>query len=480
MPLLTPSRRSLLTLAGAALLPAPAVRAQRAFPNRPIRLVVAFAPGGNSDTLARLITPKMAAVLGQNIVVDNRGGAGGTLAAGAVASAAADGHTLLFDAASFVVAQFVQRSTPFNYERDFAPVGNVADVPYILAVPANAGVRDLKGFLDKARADREGTSYGTPGVGSPGHLAGALLAHRAGVKLEHIPYRGGSEVARDLAAGTLPAGILTANSLNPVVQGGRAVPIAVTSAQARRHPRRADHRRVRRPRLRHHQLERDLLPQRHAGGRAAPAGGGDRCRDLRPRGAGPLRRHRRGGDGRRARQARRAAGARAGAHPAARPRHRDQPGLTFRSRRGQQASGLGRHLGPSRMATARASATRADSPLPAKRGLRFRRESKPNMADDAKLPHRAQGRRPAPAALDRPGELQPGLPDARHAPAAEASGQAGMAAHPGLLGGEGRIPGDRPDGCGVPVSVRVLEFKAEGAALGLPPGPKLGPGPRRE
>lgn len=231
MLLLTPSRRNLLALAGAALLPAPAVHAQRAFPNRPIRLVVAFAPGGNSDTLARLITPKMAAVLGQSIVVDNRGGAGGTLAAGAVASAPADGHTLLFDAASFVVAQFVQRSTPFNYERDFAPVGIVADVPYILAVPADAGVRDLKGFLDKARADREGTSYGTPGVGSPGHLAGALLAHRAGIKLEHIPYRGGAEVARDLAAGTLPAGILTANSLNPVVQGGRAVPIAVTSAK---------------------------------------------------------------------------------------------------------------------------------------------------------------------------------------------------------------------------------------------------------
>lgn len=231
MPNILPSRRRLLALAGTALLPAPAVQAQRAFPNRPIRLVVAFAAGGNSDTLARLIAPKMAAVLGQNIVVDNRGGAGGTLAAGAVASAPADGHTLLFDAASFVVAQFVHRSTPFNYERDFAPVGMVAEVPYILAVPANAGVRDFQGFLGKARADRDGLSYGTPGVGSPGHLAGALLAHRAGVKLEHVPYRGGSEVARDLAAGTLPAGILTANSLNPIVQGGRAVPIAVTSAK---------------------------------------------------------------------------------------------------------------------------------------------------------------------------------------------------------------------------------------------------------
>src|SRR4051795_9456018 len=99
------SRRTLTTLAGAALLPAPAVQAQGTggFPNRPVRLVVAFAPGGNSDTLARLIQPKMAAVLGQSVVIDNRGGAAGTLAAPAVATAPADGYTLLFDAASFVV-----------------------------------------------------------------------------------------------------------------------------------------------------------------------------------------------------------------------------------------------------------------------------------------------------------------------------------------------------------------------------------------
>jgi tripartite-type tricarboxylate transporter receptor subunit TctC len=227
------SRRTLAALAGAALLRAPAVHAQGTggFPNRPIRLVVAFAPGGNSDTLARLIQPKLAVVLRQSVIIDNRGGAGGTVAAGAVASAPADGHTLLFDAASFVVAQFIHKSTPFNYERDFAPVGMVAEVPYILAVSTGTGIRDLKGFLDKARATRDGMSYGSPGVGSPGHLAGALLAHRAKVTLEHVPYRGGSEVARDLATGTLEAGILSTNSLIPVVESGKARPIAVTSGR---------------------------------------------------------------------------------------------------------------------------------------------------------------------------------------------------------------------------------------------------------
>ncbi|MBD0276242.1 MAG: twin-arginine translocation pathway signal protein, partial [Acetobacteraceae bacterium] len=218
-----------------ALLPTPAIHAQATggFPSRPIRLVVAFAPGGNSDTLARLIQPRMAAVLGQGIVIDNRGGAGGTLAAGAVAAAPADGHTLLFDAASFVVAQFIHRSTPFDYERDFAPVGLVAEVPYVLAVATGTGIRDVKGFLDKARATRDGLSYGSPGVGSPGHLAGVLLAHRAGVRLEHVPYRGGADVARDLAAGRIDACFISHSSLKPVLEAGRGRLVAVTSAGRR-------------------------------------------------------------------------------------------------------------------------------------------------------------------------------------------------------------------------------------------------------
>ena len=225
-------RRSLGALAG-GLLAAPSVRAQAGFPNRPIRVVIAFAAGGNSDTMSRLIQPKLAEFLGQTVVVENRTGAGGALAAGQVFQAPADGHTLLFDAASFIIAQFINRNLPFDYERDFTPVGMVAEVPYILAVPGNSAVRDLKGYLDAARAMPDGMPYGTPGVGNTGHLAGALLAHRAGVKMEHIPYRGGAEVARDLAGGTLPSGYLSANSLQPVMEGGRARPIAMTSGQRR-------------------------------------------------------------------------------------------------------------------------------------------------------------------------------------------------------------------------------------------------------
>ncbi|MBY0335513.1 MAG: twin-arginine translocation pathway signal protein [Acetobacteraceae bacterium] len=224
-PILT--RRRLAGLAGAGLLPAPALA--QGFPSRPIRMVVAFAAGGNSDTMARLIQPRMSAALGQGIVIDNRGGAGGTLAAGQVAQAPADGHTLLFDAVSFVIAQFIHRGTPFDYERDFAAVGLVAEAPYVVAASAASRLRDLAGVLAAAR--RDSVAYGSPGIGTPGHLTGVLLAHRARVRLEHVPYRGGAEVARDIAAGTLDVGILTVGSIKPVIDSGRAFAVAITSAR---------------------------------------------------------------------------------------------------------------------------------------------------------------------------------------------------------------------------------------------------------
>ncbi|WP_376098106.1 Bug family tripartite tricarboxylate transporter substrate binding protein [Roseomonas sp. CCTCC AB2023176] len=230
---MTLPRRTLFATALAAGLPCPALHAQPAFPSRPIRIVVAFAAGGNSDTMARLVQPRMSEFLGVPVVVENRAGAAGALAATAVVQAPADGNTLLFDAASFVIAQFVQRNLPFDYETAFAPVGSVADLPYLLAVGSRTGIRDLAGYLDTTRLSQDGMVYGSPGVGNTGHLAGVLLAHRSGLRMEHVPYRGGAEVARDLAAGTLPSGYLSAGSLRPVLEAGRARAIALTSAERR-------------------------------------------------------------------------------------------------------------------------------------------------------------------------------------------------------------------------------------------------------
>ena len=199
---------------------------------RPVRVIVAFAPGGQSDTVMRLLQPKMAEALGQPVVVENRAGAGGAIAAAVVAGSAPDGLTLLFDSFGFVVQPLIQRGLSFDYETAFAAVAQATALPYVLVTRSNFPGRDLAGYIAEARAN-PGVTFGSPGVGSTGHLAGVLLAHRAGVRLEHVPYRGGADAARDVAAGNLDSVISTANTLRPLVQDGRARGIALTSATRR-------------------------------------------------------------------------------------------------------------------------------------------------------------------------------------------------------------------------------------------------------
>ena len=199
---------------------------------RPVRVIVAFAPGGQSDTVMRLLQSKMAEALGQPVVVENRAGAGGAIAAAVVAGSAPDGLTLLFDSFGFVVQPLIQRGLSFDYETAFAAVAQATELPYVLVTRSNFPGRDLAGYVAEARAN-PGVTFGSPGVGSTGHLAGVLLAHRAGVRLEHVPYRGGADAARDVAAGNLDSVISTANTLRPLVQDGRARGIALTSATRR-------------------------------------------------------------------------------------------------------------------------------------------------------------------------------------------------------------------------------------------------------
>lgn len=221
-------RRRLLA-AAVAVPAAPAIATAQA---RPLRVIVPFAPGGQSDTVMRLLQPRMSEHLGVPVVVENRPGAGGAVGAGVVAAAPPDGTTLFFDSFGFVVQPLIQRGLPFDYATAFAPVAQVVAAPYVLVVTQSFPATDVAGFLAEARR-RSGVPYGTPGIGTVGHLAGALLAHRAGVTLEHLPYRGGAESARDVAAGNLASAIGTANSFKPVIDAGRARGIALTSADQR-------------------------------------------------------------------------------------------------------------------------------------------------------------------------------------------------------------------------------------------------------
>jgi tripartite-type tricarboxylate transporter receptor subunit TctC len=228
----TMQRRTLL-LAASGALAAPPLRAQ-AWPVRPVRLVVPYQAGGNSDTIARLLQPRVAEFLGQPVVIENRSGASGTIGAGVVAQAPADGYTFMIDSSAFLVVPHAMRGLGFDHATAFVPVGFLADQPYVLAVSRGVPVRDMAGFVALGRLQE--ISYGSPGHGSLGHLAGALLAQRAGIRLEHVPYRGGAEAARDLAAGTLAAAMITTNSLNPLLAEGRAVPLGLTGAERRGGP----------------------------------------------------------------------------------------------------------------------------------------------------------------------------------------------------------------------------------------------------
>ncbi|WP_198377108.1 tripartite tricarboxylate transporter substrate-binding protein [Neoroseomonas rubea] len=222
-------RRRHMLAAAAALQAAPRIATAQ---GRPVRVVVPFAPGGQSDTVMRLLQPRMAEHLGVPVVVENRPGGGGAVGAGVVAASPPDGTTLFFDSFGFVVQPLIQRGLPFDYATAFAPVAQVVAAPYVLVVTQGFPANDVAGFLAEARR-RNGVPYGTPGIGTVGHLAGALLAHRAGVVLEHLPYRGGAESARDVAAGNLASAIGTANSFKPVIDAGRARGIALTSADQR-------------------------------------------------------------------------------------------------------------------------------------------------------------------------------------------------------------------------------------------------------
>ncbi len=213
--------------AALALLALPGIaRAQSA---RPIRLLVGFAPGGAADTVARLIAPRLGEHLGASIVVENRAGASGTIAASVVAQAAPDGTTLLFTTLSHATNPFLLSGLPFDYATAFAPISQVVLWPQLLAVKNGFPTRNIGEFLAHARANP--VSYGTPGNATAQHLVAEMLRMRTGARLEHIPYRGGADAARDLAAGVLDAAFMTTSTALPLLQSGRVQMLAVCTPE---------------------------------------------------------------------------------------------------------------------------------------------------------------------------------------------------------------------------------------------------------
>ena len=203
--------------------------AQKAYPNRPVRLIVPVAPGGGSDSLARLMAGKLSEQWKQQVVVDNRASASGTLAAELVARAPADGYTLMFHNHQLMANTAMNPKLPYHPLTDFAPITQLISSGFVLAVNAASPPRNLRGFIEWTRAYKGPLNYGTAGIGTGGHLAGALYNRMAGVNANHIPYKGTAPALVDLLGGQYQYGFLGLTPSIPLVRAGKLRALGVTS-----------------------------------------------------------------------------------------------------------------------------------------------------------------------------------------------------------------------------------------------------------
>ncbi len=219
-------RRSLLL--GLAL---PAVaRAQPAYPTRPIRMVVPFAPGGSADLAARTLAEPLGAALGQSVVVENRGGAGATLGAQAVAQSAPDGYTLLYATPGpQAINPHLMRNLPYDPVNGFTPIIGWKRAPNLVVVHPSLPARTLPELIALAKARPGQISFASSGIGASSHLAGEMLKHMAGIDIEHVPYRGSGQGMQDLVAGRVQMTIDTMSVMLPLVQQGHVRALAVST-----------------------------------------------------------------------------------------------------------------------------------------------------------------------------------------------------------------------------------------------------------
>ncbi len=219
-----------LPLALAALACAGTALAQADYPNRPIRMLVGFPPGGGVDISARLIAAELQKSLGQAVTVENRSGAAGNIATEATARAAADGYTLLMgNTGSLSINPALYGKLPFDVLHDLAPVALVSNSPLLVLVHPSQPAKNLKELVAAAKQGKGKVDYGTGGAGSISHLSFALLASEAGADMVHVPYRGGSPAVTDLVAGQLQVVIEGVPIAMPFLKGGRLKALAITS-----------------------------------------------------------------------------------------------------------------------------------------------------------------------------------------------------------------------------------------------------------
>jgi tripartite-type tricarboxylate transporter receptor subunit TctC len=204
--------------------------AQEAWPTKPIKIIVPFAPGGGGDAVVRVLTEKLGERLGQSVVIENRPGASGYIGAQAVASAAPDGYTILmgFDGSLVVAPNMIK--APFDTVNDFVPITKLNDATLILAAHSSVPVKTLKELVEYSK-QQNGLGFGSSGAGTTTHLAGELLALRSGANLRHVPYKGGGQAVTDVAGGQIPLIYTVIPTIAGFLKDGKLKAIAVSSAK---------------------------------------------------------------------------------------------------------------------------------------------------------------------------------------------------------------------------------------------------------
>lgn len=202
------------------------------YPDRPIKLIAPFPAGGLADVLARTVSDELTKSLGQTVIVENRAGAGGNIGADAVAKSTPDGYTLLMTSAGILTAnQFLYAKMPFDAETAFAPVSNVAEMPMLLVVNPKVEAKTVQEFLALARAQPDKLNFGSPGIGTTGHLGLAVLMHVGNIKLSHVPYRGAAPAITDLLGGQIQGVVDNPPTVLSHISEGKLRPLVIAGKQ---------------------------------------------------------------------------------------------------------------------------------------------------------------------------------------------------------------------------------------------------------
>ena len=221
-----------LTLAAAMAALTGAAAAQSSFPTHPVTLTVGFAPGGGTDTAARIVAKKLSENIGQAVVVENRAGAGGNIAAQHIATAPPDGYTIhLTSVGPMTVAPHMVKNLPYDPKRDIAPVTMGVIFPNVFAVHPGVPAKTLAQFVALAKQKPGEITYGSSGVGGAGHLAAELFKQRAGIEMIHVPYKGGGPAMTDLLGGRIHMYLGVPSTVEPHIQAGKLYALATTGAK---------------------------------------------------------------------------------------------------------------------------------------------------------------------------------------------------------------------------------------------------------